>query len=339
MLDILKNIPLNVKEKVPFYRPFRYPWAIENWSKQQSLFWLPEEVPLDMDKKEFHHLEPKEQNLIIQILRFFTQADIEVASLYLDYYIPYFKATEIRMMLTSFANMETIHVHAYQMLITTLNLPETEFNIFMEYEEMKAKYDFMQSFNKNTPEDIAVNLAVISGLLEGAVLFGSFVILLHFSRNRKKGYVMNGIGNIVAFSMRDETLHCLSIINLYHVYVKEQMILSNNTFNLKKVHDEFIENLHIIMENEIRFIKLCFKEGNLEGLEEIEVINYIKYIMNRRCEQLGITIQFPEIKVNPLPWVDEALGISVTNFFNGTPSDYTKSSNIENWGDVYDTNV
>jgi ribonucleoside-diphosphate reductase beta chain len=89
------------------------------------------------------------------------------------------------------------------------------------------------------------------------------------------------------------------------------------------------------MENETKFIKLCFKEGNLPGLEEIEVINYIKYIMNRRCEQLEVPIQFPEIKENPLPWVDEALGMTITNFFNGTPSDYTKSSNIENWEDVY----
>ena len=323
-------------KKNPFYKPFRYPWAFENWSKQQSLFWLPEEISFDRDKSDFFHLSADEQSLIIQILRFFTQTDIEVASLYLDYYIPFFKATEIRMMLTSFANMETIHIHSYQMLITTLGLPEVEFSIFMEYEEMKNKYDYMQNFNDKSPEDIAVNLAIISGLLEGAVLFGSFVVLLHFSKNRPSGCVMNGVGNVVAFSMRDETLHCLSIIQLYHEYVKEQTEKENSNFDIKKVHKDFIENLHIIMGNEIKFIKLCFANGDLPGLKEVDVIDYIKYIFNRRCEQLHIEIQFPEITVNPLPWVDEAIGVSVTNFFNGTPSDYAKSSSIEDWGDVYD---
>ena len=321
--------------KNPFYKPFRYPWAIENWEKQQSFFWLPEEISLDRDRKDFFHLTEHEKHVIVQILRFFTQTDIEVASLYVDYYIPFFKATEIRMMLVSFANMETIHIHAYQMLITTLGLPEVEFSLFMSYEEMKAKYDYMQNFTTSTNEEIAANLAIVSGLLEGAVLFGSFVILLHFSKNRPAGYVMNGVGNVVAFSMRDETLHCLSIIQLYHVYVEEQMKENKNNFDIQKVHDKFIENLHIIMINEINFINLCFKDGDLPGLKAEEVINYIKFIFNRRCQQLGVPIQFPEITFNPLPWVEEAIGISVTNFFNGTPSDYTKSSGIQNWDDVY----
>jgi ribonucleoside-diphosphate reductase beta chain len=327
--------PIGVLYKSPFYKPFRYPWAIENWSRQQSLFWLVEEIPLDLDRKDFFHLSEHEKHVIVQILRFFTQTDIEVASLYLDYYLPYFKATEIRMMLTSFANMETIHIHAYQMLITTLGLPDVEFSIFMNYEAMKAKYDYMQYFTTGTPEDIAINLAIVSGLLEGAVLFGSFVILLHFSKNRPNGNVMNGVGNVVAFSMRDETLHCLSIIQLYHVYVQEQLAIENSTFDLKKVHKVFIENLHIIMENEIRFVNLCFEGGDLPGLKAEDVIKYIKFIFNRRCEQLGVELQFPEINENPLSWVEEAIGMSVTNFFNGTPSDYAKSSTVENWDDIF----
>lgn len=324
----------DMTKKNPFYKPFRYPWAFDNWAKQQSLFWLPEEISFDRDKVEFFHLNNHEQHLIIQILRFFTQTDIEVARLYVDYYIPFFQATEIRMMLVAFANMETIHIHSYQMLITVLGLPEIEFSIFMEYEAMKNKYNYMQYFNTETPENIAINLAIISGLIEGAVLFGSFVILLYFSKKRSKGYIMNGVGNVVAFSMRDETLHCLSIIQLYHEFVKEQQVINPN-FNLKFIHEEFIRNLHIVIENEIRFIKLCFENGDLDDLKEIEVINYIKYIFNRRCEQLGIEIQFPDIIENPLPWVDEAIGMSVTNFFNGTPADYAKSSAINDWDDIF----
>ena len=233
-----------------------------------------------IETEKIFHLTPHEKTVIVQILRFFTQTDIEVASLYVDYYLPFFKATEIRMMLLSFANMETIHIHAYQMLITTLGLPEVEFSLFMSYKEMKDKYDYMQYFSTGNSEEIAANLAIVSGLLEGAVLFGSFVILLHFSKNRPNGYVMNGLGNVVSFSMRDETLHCLSIIKLYHAYVEEQQNLKNTTFNLKKVHDKFIEHLHIIINNEINFINLCFRDGDLPGLKASEVINYIKFFFH-----------------------------------------------------------
>jgi ribonucleoside-diphosphate reductase beta chain len=337
-LDPQKKIaPTGVLLKNAVYKPFRYEWAIEYWSRQQSLFWLPEEIPLDRDAIEFVSLEDNEKYVLIQILRFFTQTDIEVANLYVDYYLPFFKATEIRMMLLSFANMETIHIHSYQMLISTIGLPDIEFSIFLEYEAMKNKYDYMQDFAIGTPEDIAINLAIVSGLLEGTVLFASFTILLHFSKNRAKS-AMKGLGNIIAFSMRDETLHCLSIIHLYHVYIQEQRE-KNNNFDIKKVHKIFIENLHIVIQNEIKFINLCFSQGEIPGLKSEEVINYIKYICNRRCTQLNIEIQFPEIQENPLPWVDEAVGLSITNFFNGTPSDYAKSSAIQNWDDIFTTNI
>ena len=86
------------------YKPFRYPWAFDMWKKQQQVHWMPEEVPLGEDCKDWAaNLNDKERNLLTQIFRFFTQSDIEVNDNYMERYSRVFKPTEIKMMLASFS--------------------------------------------------------------------------------------------------------------------------------------------------------------------------------------------------------------------------------------------
>jgi len=91
------------------YKPFEYPWAFEYWKRQQQIHWMPEEVPLGEDCRDWaQKLDQTERNLLTQIFRFFTQADVEVQDCYHDKYGRVFKPTEIKMMLTAFSNMETV---------------------------------------------------------------------------------------------------------------------------------------------------------------------------------------------------------------------------------------
>ena len=95
----------------PVYKPFRYPWCYEAWLTQQRMHWLPEEVPLGDDVRDWQkNLSQAEKNLLTQIFRFFTQADVEVNNCYLRHYTTVFKPTEVLMMMTAFASMETVHV-------------------------------------------------------------------------------------------------------------------------------------------------------------------------------------------------------------------------------------
>ncbi|MEL6325201.1 MAG: ribonucleotide-diphosphate reductase subunit beta, partial [Pseudomonadota bacterium] len=111
------------------YKPFRYPWAFDFWKLQQQVHWMPEEVPLGEDCKDWAvKLTDKERNLLTQIFRFFTQSDVEVGANYMENYMPLFKPAEVRMMLASFSNMETIHIAAYALLLETIGMPETEFS-------------------------------------------------------------------------------------------------------------------------------------------------------------------------------------------------------------------
>src|SRR5476649_418281 len=152
----------------PVYKPFRYPWAYDAWLTQQRVHWLPEEVPLADDVKDWHkNLTLSERSLLTHIFRFFTQADVEVNNCYMKKYAGVFQPTEIQMMLAAFSNMETIHIAAYSHLLDTIGMPEVEYSAFLRYKEMKDKYDYMQRFNMDSKKDIALTMAVFGAFTEG----------------------------------------------------------------------------------------------------------------------------------------------------------------------------
>ena len=152
-----------------------------------------------------------ERNLLTQIFRFFTQADVEVNNCYMKHYARVFEPTEVQMMLAAFSNIETVHIAAYSHLLDTVGMPEVEYSAFMRYKAMRDKYDYMKQFGSDSKEDIARTLAVFGAFTEGVQLFASFAILLNFPRFGK----MKGMGQIVAWSARDETLHTENAIRLF----------------------------------------------------------------------------------------------------------------------------
>jgi ribonucleoside-diphosphate reductase beta chain len=231
------------------YKPFRYPWAFDMWKKQQQVHWMPEEVPLGEDVKDWAStLNDNERNLLTQIFRFFTQADIEVQDNYMERYGRVFKPTEVKMMLSSFANMETIHIAAYALLLETIGMPESEFGAFMEYEAMRDKHDYMGQFGVDSDADICRTLAMFGGFSEGVQLFASFAMLMNFPRMNK----MKGMGQIVSWSVRDESLHCEGIIKLYHAFNKETGAVT------QAVADDIVDCCKTVVKMEDKFIDLAF---------------------------------------------------------------------------------
>lgn len=315
----------------PVYKPFRYPWAYEAWLQQQRIHWLPEEVPLADDVKDWQkNLTASEKNLLTQIFRFFTQADVEVNNCYMKQYSQVFKPTEVLMMMSAFSNTETIHIAAYSHLLDTIGMPETEYTAFLKYKEMKDKYDYMQAFTVENKTEIAKTLAAFGAFTEGLQLFASFAILMNFPRFNK----MKGMGQIVSWSVRDETLHCLSVIRLFRTFVQENPEIWN---------DELRRDLYLIcatiVDHEDSFIDLAFELGGVEGLTAADVKTYIRFIADRRLTQLGLEPLYHVAK-NPLPWLDEMLGaIEHTNFFENRATEYSRASTEGTWEEAFAGNT
>ncbi|AAK22247.1 ribonucleotide-diphosphate reductase subunit beta [Caulobacter vibrioides] len=304
------------------YKPFRYPWAYDFWKKQQQVHWMPEEVPLGEDLKDWAvKLNDKERNLLTQIFRFFTQSDVEVQDNYMERYGRVFKPTEVKMMLASFANMETIHIAAYALLLETIGMPETEFSAFMEYEAMKAKHDYMQTFGVDSNADICRTLAMFGGFTEGLQLFASFAMLMNFPRFNK----MKGMGQIVSWSIRDESLHCDGIIKLYHAFNKETGAVT------KAVADDIVDCCKTVVGMEDNFIDLAFEAGDIQGMTPDDIKAYIRFVADWRLRQLHL----PEVygvKENPLPWLQSLLsGVEHANFFEARATEYSKAATKGQW--------
>jgi len=326
---MIKKVESNLAEERNYFKPFNYPWAYEAWLKHEQSHWLHTEVPMAEDVKDWKKkLSKEEKTFLTQIFRFFTQGDIDVAGGYVKNYLPYFPQPEVRMMLTGFAAREALHIAAYSHLIETLGLPETTYNEFLEYEAMREKHDYVMDISsKNTTrENTATHIAVFSAFTEGMQLFSSFIMLLNFARHGK----MKGMGQIITWSIVDETQHAESMIKLFRTYIEENREIWN---------DELKGRIYTIAERmvqlEDKFIDLAFGVNQMEGLSSEDVKKYIRYIADRRLISLGLKGVF-KVKKNPLPWVEEMINAPThTNFFENRATDYAKGALSGNWGDVW----
>lgn len=323
------NTKTNLLEDRAYLKPFNYPWAYNAWLKHEQSHWLHTEVPMIEDVNDWKKkLTATEKFFLTNIFRFFTQGDIDVAGGYVTNYLPYFPQPEVRMMLLGFAAREALHIAAYSHLIESLGMPEVTYKQFLEYESMRDKHDYITELAKTerSKESIATGIAAFSAFTEGMQLFSSFIMLLNFPRHGK----MKGMGQIVTWSIVDETQHAEGMIKLFRTYIEENRELWND--DLKGKIYTIAEKM---VELEDKFIELSFSMGPMQDLTEEDVKKYIRYIADRRLISLGLKGIF-KVKKNPLPWVEGMINAPThTNFFENRSTDYAKGALTGTWADVW----
>jgi ribonucleoside-diphosphate reductase beta chain len=200
-------------------------------------------------------------------------------------------------------------------------MPDSEFSAFMEYKEMAAKHDYLGQFGCETNEDIAVSMAVFGAFTEGLQLFASFAMLMNFPRFNK----MKGMGQIVTWSIRDESLHCEGMINLFHTFCAETNVMTD------ELREKIRECCRTVIALEDKFIDLAFEMGPVEGMTPADIKNYIRYIADWRLGQLKLEPIYG-IDKHPLPWLSEILnGVEHANFFEQRATEYSKGATRGDW--------
>ena len=318
-----------ITEERNSYKPFYYPWAYEAWLKHEQAHWLHTEVPMIEDSKDWKNkLTTEQKHFLTNIFRFFTQGDVDVAGGYVKNYLPFFPQPEVRMMLLGFSAREALHVAAYSHLIETLGMPESTYNEFLEYKEMAEKHDYILNIasKSGNKQETARHIATFSAFTEGMQLFSSFIMLLNFPRHG----LMKGMGQIVTWSIVDETMHTESMIKLFRTYVEENKEIWN---------DELKQSIYDIarkmVELEDKFIDLAFSMGDMPDLTADEVKHYIRYIADRRLISMGLKGNF-RVKKNPLKWVEEMINSPIHgNFFENRVTDYAKGALTGTWENVW----
>ncbi|MDA9268137.1 ribonucleotide-diphosphate reductase subunit beta [bacterium] len=316
-----------LKERI-VYKPFEYQTAADYWLKQQQAHWLHTEVPMMSDLNDWNsNLNETEKNIIGSILKGFAQTETVVNDYWTQLVTKWFRKPEIIMMATTFGAFETIHAEAYSLLNETLGLEN--FDEFMEDEATMAKIEALTTVRDNFNgekdiHEIAKSLAVFSAFTEGVNLFSSFAILLSFKMRNK----LKGVGQIVEWSIRDESLHSEAGCWLFRTLIEE-----NPEVKTPELEAAINEAALLSLQLELDFIRKCYELGDLEGCSQYDLENFIKNRVNIKLGDLGykgIVSDIDMTAVERMKWFDHlSAGKQHTDFFANRVTNYSKGN--MNW--------
>jgi ribonucleoside-diphosphate reductase beta chain len=310
-----------------YYKPFEYQQAYEFLNKQQRAHWLPGEVTLTSDINDWMlKLTESEKNLIGNILKSFAQTEVHVGN---DYWaqniLKWFPVPEIQSMGVTFAAFEVVHAEAYSLLNESLGLDN--FKAFLEDETSKNKIERLQNVSSNNLSEIAQSLAIFSAFTEGVNLFSSFAVLMSFQLRN----LMKGTGQIVAWSVRDESLHSKAGCWLFR-----QLLSENPELNTSELTYKIEEACELSVNLEFDFIDKAFEMGDIEGLTKDQLKNFIKARANEKMTELGYNPIYNDIDPNLLKqmeWFEHLTsGVEQQDFFATMPTSYSKSE--RDWDDL-----
>jgi ribonucleoside-diphosphate reductase beta chain len=315
-----------ITEYRPHYKPFEYQIAFDFFKDQHRVHWLADEVPLSSDLNDWKlKLSESEKNLIGNILKSFAQTETYVNDYWSTKVAVWFPKHEIKAMACVFADFESIHAEAYARLNEELGLDD--FKAFMEDAEAKAKIDRLTELPGNTLREQALSLAVFSAFTEGVNLFSSFAILMSFQLRN----MMKGTGQIVEYSVRDESLHSKAGCWLFRTMMEEIPELYDS-----EMEDAIYEACEISVKLEFDFIDAAFEMGDVDGLNQDQLKNFIKERANQKLIELGFPPLYNDIDPNLLKsmeWFGHLTsGKSHTDFFASRSTDYSKST--ADWSDL-----
>ena len=310
------------------YKPFEYPEAHDYWMKQQQAHWLHTEVPMMSDINDWkQNLTKTEKNIIGSILKGFAQTETVVNDYWSGLVTKWFRKPEVIMMATTFGAFETIHAEAYSLLNEELGLDN--FAEFLEDESTMAKIENLMSvrdsFNgENDWHEIAKSLAIFSAFTEGVNLFSSFAVLLSFKMRNK----LKGVGQIVEWSIRDESMHSEAGCWLFRTLIEEKPELKT-----PELEAAINEAALLSLQLELDFINKAFELGDLEGCSKDDLIHFIKNRVNTKLGDLGYKPIIDNIDMNAvdrMKWFDHlSAGKQHTDFFANRVTNYSKG--VQNW--------
>ena len=308
--------------------PFKYKWAWQKYLDACANHWMPQEVNMSRDIAQWKDpaaLTEDERRLVTRNLGFFVTADSLAANNIVLGTYRHITAPECRQYLLRQAFEEAIHTHAYQYIVESLGLDEGEiFNAYHEIASIRDKDEFLipfintltdPQFKTGTPQadqDLLKSLIVFACIMEGIFFYVGFVQILALGRQNK----MAGAAEQYQYILRDESMHCNFGIDLINTIKLENPHLWTSEF--KK---ELTGLFHKGVELEYRYAEDTMPRGVL-GLNASQFKEYLRFIANRRCQQIGLDEMFPGV-TNPFPWMAEMIDLKKEkNFFETRVTEY-----------------
>jgi ribonucleoside-diphosphate reductase beta chain len=327
-IDVADKRVINGHTDVNQLVPFKYKWAWEKYLATCANHWMPQEVNMARDIalwKDPNGLTADERLIVKRNLGFFVTADSLAANNIVLGTYRHITAPECRQFLLRQAFEEAIHTHAYQYIVESLGLDEGEiFNAYHEVDVIRAKDEFLipfidsltnPEFRTGTPEtdqQLLRSLIVFACIMEGLFFYVGFAQILALGRQNK----MVGAAEQYQYILRDESMHCNFGIDLINTIKLENPHLWTAAFR-----EEIRDLMRQGVELEYRYAEDTMPRGVL-GLNAAMFKEYLRFIANRRCQQIGVEAVYPGAE-NPFPWMSEMLDLKKErNFFETRVIEY-----------------
>ena len=311
--------------------PFKYTWAWDKYLGGCANHWMPQEINMQRDIELWKRptsaggLTDDERLIVKRNLGFFVTADSLAANNIVLGPYRHITAPECRQYLLRQAFEEAIHTHAYQYIVQSLGLDEAEiFNAYHEIKCIRDKDEFLIPFidvltNPNfktgdfeSDQKLLKSLIVFACIMEGIFFYVGFVQILSLGRQNK----MTGAAEQYQYILRDESMHCNFGIDLINTIKLENPQLWTESFK-----DEIKELIKRGVELEYAYAEDTMPRGVL-GLNATQFKEYLRFIANRRCQQIGLDQLFDKAE-NPFPWMSEVMDLKKEkNFFETRVIEY-----------------
>lgn len=327
-VNVLDKRMINGQTDVNQLVPFKYHWAWDKYLAGCANHWMPQEISMSRDIAQWRDanaLSEDERLIIKRNLGFFTTADSLAANNIVLGTYRHITAPECRQYLLRQAFEEAIHTHAYQYIVESLGLDESEvFNAYQEIESIRDKDQFLipfietltnPEFKTGTPEadqQLLRSLIVFACIMEGLFFYVGFVQILALGRQNK----MQGAAEQYQYILRDESMHCNFGIDVINTIKLENPHLWTPTFR-----EEIRALIQQGVELEYKYAEATMPRGVL-GLNATMFKEYLRFIANRRCQQIGLDAIY-QGATNPFPWMSEMIDLKKEkNFFETRVTEY-----------------
>ena len=333
-VDVSEKAMINARADVNQLLPLKYGWAWEKYLAGCNNHWMPTEVSMQADIalwKSPNGLSEDERLMLKRNLGFFATAESLVANNIVLAVYRQLTNPECRQFLLRQAFEEAVHTHTFQYITTSLGLDEGElFNMYREVESISAKDSWAlrytqhledPGFRTGTPQadqDFLRDLIAFYVVFEGMWFYTGFAQILSLGRRNK----MVGIAEQYQYILRDESVH----LN-FGIDVINQIKVENPHLWSADFQAEVRQMLTEACELEIAYGRETMPRGIL-GLNAELCAQYMHFITNRRCGQLGLAPVFAEVD-NPFPWMSESMDLKKEkNFFETRVIEYQSGGGL-----------
>lgn len=302
----------------------KYDWAQTLYRTMLNNFWIPEEISLNEDIKQFAYLTDGERNAFDKIISFLNFLD-SIQTENLPNLSRYVTAPEVSSLLNIQAFQEEIHAQSYSYILDTVTNPITRDKIYDEWREDKHLLErnkfianIYQSFNEEPNEHNFLRVVMANYILEGIYFYSGFSFFYTLARQGK----MTATSTLFKYINRDEITHLVFFQNIIRELKKENAELFTDS-----IEEEFREMMRIGVEHEISWGQYV-THNEILGMNDQLIDQYIKYLSNLRLRAIGMKELYPEVTEHPMAWIDSfsKLNNTKTDFFEAKVTNYTKAA-------------